>query len=62
MLRVDRQSDAGASLGDRYGVDAVPSFLVFAPSGEVVERFEGATRAPVPELRRALREAGVRPR
>lgn len=62
VLRVDLQSDAGAELGDVYGVDSVPSFLVFAPSGEVVERFEGTSRAPVPELRRALGEAGVRPR
>lgn len=62
VLRVELRSDAGAELGARYDVDTVPSFLVFAPSGEVVGRFEGTSGAPVPELRRALGDAGVRPR
>lgn len=62
VLRVELRSSAGAELGERYGVDSVPSFLVFGPDGEVVGRFEGTSGAPVPELRRALGEAGVRSR
>lgn len=62
VLRVDLQSEVGGELGDRYGVDTVPTFLVFDARGEEVERFEGTSGAPVPELRRALGEAGVRPR
>lgn len=59
VLRADLQSDAGGRLAERYAIDTVPSFLVFDADGDVVDRFEGTSGAPVAELRRALREAGV---
>lgn len=59
VLRADIQSDAGGELARRFAIDSVPSFVVLDPSGDVVERLEGTTSAPIPELRRALRRAGA---
>lgn len=58
-MRVNFRSDAGRDLGRRFGIDVVPSFVVFDASGEVIARHEGTRGVPVAALRRELR-AGAR--
>jgi thioredoxin-related protein len=54
VVRVELSSAAGEELGDRYGIDTVPSFVVFDDDGKVVFKRNGAGGVPLKELRRAL--------
>jgi len=54
VLRVNYQTGVGHTLGRRYGVDVVPSFVVFDASGRVVARHVGTARVPTAALRREL--------
>jgi thioredoxin-like negative regulator of GroEL len=55
VVRVDIQSEAGAALAARYGIESVPAFLAFDRDGRELVRARG--RSGVAELERAHREA-----
>lgn len=59
VLRADLRSETGREVAGRYGIDVVPSFVVFDASGEVVFSENGTAGVPVAEIRGALREAGA---
>lgn len=59
VLRADIRSDAGRTLAAHYGIRTVPGWVVFDGRGEVVWRAHGTRGAPIPDLRRALRDAGA---
>ena len=54
VLRVNYQSGAGHTLGRRYGVDVVPSFVVFDSRGQVIAKHVGTAHVPTAALRREL--------
>ena len=43
--KYDGDLETGAALSQRYGVDAVPSYLIFDTSGELLARTSGARTA-----------------
>lgn len=43
--RYDGEQETGAALAQRYGVDAVPTFLIFNIEGELLGRTSGARTA-----------------
>ena len=55
VVRVNFLTDTGRTLGRRYDVDVVPSFVAFDRSGDEVYRREGARGVPLKDLRRVLR-------
>ncbi len=54
VVRVELSSAPGRELSRRYGIDTVPSFIVFDRSGDVVFKRNGSGGVPLKELRRAL--------
>lgn len=56
FLRADLTGDVGGALGERYGIDGTPGFVVFDHQGRVVHKRVGGV--PARELRAAIAAAG----
>jgi hypothetical protein len=54
IIRANMMSSAGGALARRYGIDVVPSFIVFDAEGHIVFKRNGSAGVPLKELRRAL--------